>query len=94
MAVLDVFKGHLVPEIKAAITGSSMNTDIVVIPEGMTSQLQVLDVMVNKPFKDHQKQLSYEWLLAEVCALTPTGRIKKPSVTSLAVDPNSVSHQK
>jgi hypothetical protein len=26
--------------------------------------------------------------------LTPTGRIKKPSVTSLAVDPNSVSHQK
>jgi hypothetical protein len=26
MCVLDAFKGHLTPEIKAAITGSSMNT--------------------------------------------------------------------
>jgi hypothetical protein len=36
MLVLDVFKGHLAPEIKATITGSSMNTDLAVIPAGMT----------------------------------------------------------
>jgi hypothetical protein len=27
-----------------------------IIPGGMTSQLQVLDVVVNKPFKDHLKR--------------------------------------
>ena len=31
------------PEIKVAITGSSMNTDLVVIPGGITSQLLVFD---------------------------------------------------
>jgi hypothetical protein len=39
-----------------------MNTDIVVIPGGMTSQLQMLDV-VNKPFRENVKQLYSEWLL-------------------------------
>jgi hypothetical protein len=29
------------------------NTDLIVVPGGMTSQLQVLDVVINKPFKDH-----------------------------------------
>jgi len=83
MLVIDVFKGHLTPEIEATITGSSMNTNLVVIPGGMTLQLQVLDVMVNKPFKDHLKQLYSEWLLKGDHALSPDGRIKKPSVTIL-----------
>ena len=30
---------------------SDMNTDNAVIPGGMTNQLQVMDVVVNKPFK-------------------------------------------
>jgi hypothetical protein len=83
MLVLDAFKGHLTPEAKATITGSSMNTDVVVIPGGMTSQLQVLDVVVNRPFKDHQKQLYSEWPLTGYNALTPAGRITKHSVTLL-----------
>jgi len=62
-----------------------MNTDIVVILGWMTSQLEGLGVRVNKPFK-HLKQLYSKWLLTEDCALTPTGIIKKPGVTSLAVD--------
>jgi len=61
-----------------------MNTDIVVILGWMTSQLEGLGVRVNKPFK-HLKQLYSEWLL------TPSGIIKKPSVTSLAVDQNSMA---
>jgi hypothetical protein len=55
--VLDAFKRHLRPEIKVAITGSSMNTHLVVIPGEMASQLHVLDVMVNELFRDHLKQL-------------------------------------
>jgi hypothetical protein len=53
MLVLDALKGHLTPAIQATITGSSMNTSVVVIHGGMTSQLQVLDVVVDKEFKDH-----------------------------------------
>jgi hypothetical protein len=56
MVVLDAFKGHLTPEMKATITSSSTNTDLVVITGGKTSQLHALDAVVNKPFKDHLKQ--------------------------------------
>jgi hypothetical protein len=79
--VLDAFKGHLTPEVKSAI--HAMNTDLVVIPEGMTSQLQVLDVVVNKPSKGRLKQQHSEWLLARDHIPTPTKEIKKPSVALL-----------
>jgi hypothetical protein len=45
MLVLNALKGHLTTEVKFVI--HAMNTDLEVIPGGMTSQLQVLDV-VNK----------------------------------------------
>jgi hypothetical protein len=50
MLVLDSFKGHLTQQVLEEMR--KVNTDLVVLPGGMTSQLQVLDV-VNKPFKDH-----------------------------------------
>jgi hypothetical protein len=81
MLVLNAFKGHLTPEVKFA--NHAMNTDLMVIPGGMTTQLQVLDVVVNKPFKDHLNQLYSEWLLAGDHILTPTGKIKKPSAALL-----------
>jgi len=49
MPVFDVFQGHASPEIKVTITDRSMNTGLVVIPGGMTTQLQVLNVVVKKP---------------------------------------------
>jgi hypothetical protein len=48
---------HLTLAIKDTITGSSTNTDVVVIPGRMTSQLPVLDIVVNKPIRDHLRQL-------------------------------------
>jgi len=51
MPVFDAFQGHVTPEIKVTITGRSMNTDLMVIPGMMTSQLQVLNAVVKKPFK-------------------------------------------
>lgn len=81
MLVLDAFKGHLTPEVKNKL--APQNTDLVVIPGGMTSKLQVLDVVVNKPFKDNIRKLYSDWLLNEDHPLTPSGKIKKPSVTLL-----------
>jgi hypothetical protein len=79
MLVLDAFMGHLTPEMKATITGSYLNTDVA-IPGRMSSQLQVLEVVMNKLFKDCLKQLCREWLLTGGHALNPAGRIKKSSV--------------
>jgi hypothetical protein len=49
LLMLDVYNGCLTPEIKT--TTSCMNMDFVVVSQGMTSQLQVLDVLVNKLLK-------------------------------------------
>ena len=83
MLVLNAFKRLLTPEIKAAGTICSMSIDLMVILRGITSELQVLDV-VNKPFKNHLKQQYSEWLWIEDLALAPSGRIKKPIVIPLS----------
>ena len=81
MLVLDVFKGHLIPEMKATIR--STHTELAVTLAGITSQLQVLRCC-GEEVKDHLKQLyGGEWLLGGNYALTPAGRIKKPGVTLL-----------
>ncbi|KAK0153232.1 Pogo transposable element with KRAB domain [Merluccius polli] len=54
MLVLDAFRGHLTEPVKSQVR--AMNGDLVIIPGGMTSQLQVLDVVVNKPFKDNLRK--------------------------------------
>jgi hypothetical protein len=43
MLVLDAFKGHLTSGIKATITYSFNNKDLVLIPGGITSKLQFVD---------------------------------------------------
>lgn len=83
MLVLDAFKGHTTEKVKAAI--KEMGSDFVCIPGGMTSQLQPLDVSVNKPFKDNFKRLYNEWLCDEErdSALTPSGKVKRASCSQL-----------
>jgi hypothetical protein len=49
MPVFDAFHGHVTPEMRVTITGRYMNTNLLAIPGGMTSQLQVLNVVVKKP---------------------------------------------
>jgi hypothetical protein len=78
MLVLDAFKGHLTQKVKTAAS-NLLNTDLMIIPVAMTSQLQGPDVVVNKPFKDRLRCLYGEWLLSGNCPLTPAGNIRRPS---------------
>ncbi len=82
MLVLDSFKGHLVDSVEESLKGKK--SDMVVIPGGMTSQLQPLDVSVNKPFKDYVKDEYETWLLSSNLPLTDTGKIKKPPASQVA----------
>ena len=49
LLVLDSFRGHLVDSVKYLFKED--NTHLAVIPGGLTSRLQPLDVSVNKSFK-------------------------------------------
>ena len=62
---------------------AEMNTDLVIIPGGMIFQLQVLDVVVNKPFKNYLRKNYSDWLINGNHVLTPTGKLKKLSIQLL-----------
>jgi hypothetical protein len=49
MLILDSFHGHTTEEVKKTL--KSRNTDQVIIPGGLTSMLQTLDVCINWLFK-------------------------------------------
>jgi len=53
--------GSLSTRITAAV--SSIYVDMVVFPKSITSQWQVLNVMLNEPLKDHLRHLFSEWHL-------------------------------
>lgn len=82
MLVLDAFRGHLTEGVKKKLMDN--RTELVVIPGGMTSQLQPLDVCLNKPFKAHVRRLYNEWMASDTVALTPSGRLKRASPSMLA----------
>lgn len=71
--VLDAFRCHLAESVKKLLR--DCGTELVVIPGGMTSQLQPLDVCINKPFKDAVKRCYAEWMRSGGPAVTPTGRL-------------------
>ena len=56
LLVCDQFKAHVTESTKSLAT--KLKTHLAVIPGGLTSQLQPLDVSVNKPFKGFMHE---EW---------------------------------
>lgn len=75
MLVLDAFRGHLTEGVKRVLCDGK--TDLVIIPGGMTSTLQPLDVVLNKPFKDRVRLEYQEWMSGDNLK-TPTGRLQRP----------------
>ena len=54
MLVYDSFKGHLEESVKRHFHESGF--DLAVIPGGLTSICQPLDISINKPFKDNLRK--------------------------------------
>ena len=81
LLVLDMFKSHLCENVKAEL--KRINTDLAVIPSGLTSVLQPLDVCLNKPFKDGLRQCWNEWMVSGDHTFTNAGNMRGASLTTV-----------
>nr|XP_054928945.1 uncharacterized protein LOC129385819 [Dermacentor andersoni] len=81
LLVMDSFGGHLEKNVRCRM--SELRTDLAIIPGGLTSVLQPLDVSINKPFKDNVRRLYTEWMAAGNHDLTPAGKIRRPTIDML-----------
>ena len=81
MLVWGMFAAHLKDNVKSK--AAKMQTDLCVIPGGLTFQLQPLDVCLNKPFKDRMRQLWTEWMASDSASRTKGGNLQKPSLLTV-----------
>ena len=81
LLVWDSFQAHLVDSVKQVVRQT--NTDIAVIPGGLTSILQPLDVSLNKPFKDRLRERWNNWMIEGQKSFTPTGNMRAASLPTL-----------
>jgi hypothetical protein len=87
MPAVDAFKGHLTQEVKGEIRKA--NIYLIMIPVGMTSQLQLSDVVANKHLIGHLRRLYNDWFLRGNNALTPSGKLKTSiSISAWGMDPD------
>ena len=79
--VWDMFRSHLTDSVKATLKRN--NTVSAVIPGGLTSLLQPLDVSLNKPFKDNMRDKWNEWMANGDKQFTKGGNMRAPSLELL-----------
>jgi hypothetical protein len=86
---MDTYRGHLSGRIRNRLRNK--NTDLAIIPSGITSQLQPLDVSFNKSFKHLVRKHYVAWLNKHNHTLTPSGKIEREiNVNNTGVDINSL----
>ena len=82
LLVWGMFRAHLTNNNKTY--AKYRNTDLAVIPGGLTSLLQPLDVCLNKPFKDRLRGKWINWMNEEAGRVTKGGNLAKPVITVIA----------
>ena len=79
LPVWDMFRAHPTDATKKRT--KEIRANIAVIPGGLTSVLQPLDVYLNKPFKDRLRTKWTEWMSSGSAMLTKGGNVQKPDIT-------------
>ena len=87
----DCFSVHLMEKIVTRL--ESLNVHQIVIPAGMTGELQSLDVGINKPFKDYVREKYRQWRMKNI-SFTAKGFIKtgKERVSSVCIEGLGENH--
>ena len=73
--------GHLSESVKRKMR--ELQTVPAIIPGGMTSMVQPLDVCVNKPFKDRVRKRWQEWMMDGEHTFTSGGRMRKVGLVEI-----------
>jgi len=76
MLALNACKGNVTERVKTLTC--NINTDLVIIPGGMTSQSHVVGEEVNSPFGNQLHWLYGNLLLSGDWLLSPAGNMKRP----------------
>jgi hypothetical protein len=83
MLVYDSFKGHLVEPVKDKFHESGIH--LAVIPGGLTSVCQPLDVSINKPFKDALRREWHAWMAGGGAGETASGNLRRASFSDVCL---------
>ena len=81
LMVYDSFRGHLEESVKNAFHGN--NVDLAVIPGGLTSICQLLDVAINKPFKDTLRKEWHLWMSNGGAGYTTAGNLWRAKISDV-----------
>lgn len=81
LLVLDAFRCHRSEKLKEKLKSSK--TDLCIIPGGMTSMLQPLDVSINKPMKSMMRAQWNEWMSCGDHQFTKGGHMKKVDLVTI-----------
>jgi hypothetical protein len=81
MLVYDSFRGHLEDSIKKGFRESDVY--LAVIPGGLTSKCQPLDVSINKPFKDNLRKEWHSWMADGGAGETASGNLRRASLSDV-----------
>lgn len=82
MLVWDSFRGHKTEAVANKL--ESINTSVSLIPGGLTSILQPLDVCLHKPFKDRLRTKWNNWMQTSHAPLTKGGNLKKVDIVTIS----------
>ncbi len=81
MIVYDSFRGHLEESVKKKFRDCGF--DLAVIPGGLTSICQPLDVTINKPFKDHLRKEWHLWMVNGGAGMTAAGNLRRAKLSDV-----------
>ena len=81
MMVYDSFKGHLEESVKKKFRENGF--DLAVIPGGLTSICQPLDVAINKPFKDNLRKEWHLWMASGGAGETAAGNLRRARLSEV-----------
>jgi len=84
MLVYDSFRGHLEESVKKKFHDS--NIDLAVIPGGLTSICQPLDVAINKLFKDNLRKEWHLWMANGGAGKTAAGNLRRAKYSDVCRD--------
>jgi len=75
LLVMDAMTAHLDEDVKKTVNAAGGH--VAIIPGGLTSKLQPLDIAVNRPFKAIVREEWAKWMLEGKHTFTPAGRQRR-----------------